>query len=158
MYSEQFYHQNAVKYTLDVISYLATHHMRSSLRTLSSLLKRLLKMQEVIYNISALTSSIVARFPGHSESEIECFIFDIKQPVNAIEFKQKLRNFIVTVQMWSHRDPSLYNEEIQSQKRQSLEERLCVPGLVDSDVFKEDIDRQLDDISGKFQNMNMSQK
>ena len=158
MYSEQFYHQNAVKYTLDVISYLATPHMRSSLGTLSSLLKRLLKMQEVIYNIGSLTSSIVARFPGHSESEIECFIFDIKQSVNAIEFKQKLRNFLVTVQMWSHRDPSLYNEEIQSQKRQSLEDRLSVPGLADGDVFKEDIDRQLDDISGKFQNMNMSQK
>ena len=157
-FSEQFYADNAVRYSLDVIRYLATPQMRSSFGALTALLKRLLKLQVVTENLSVLASDIIEQFPGHSQREIEEFLMEIKQAHKPMEFKQKLRNFLVTVRMCSHRDPVLYQEEIQEQKEQVMRERLDIPGLVAGELEKTELDKQLDDLSGKFQNMNLSQK
>ena len=157
-FSQQFYNDNAVRYALDIIRYLATPQMRSSFGALTAILKRLLKLQVVTENIHILANSIVENFPGHTQSEIEQFLIEIKSAMKPMEFKQKLRNFLVTVRVYSHRDPVLYKDEIQEEKKQRMQERLEVPGLVEGELEKSDIDKQLDDLSGKVQNMNMSQK
>ena len=157
-YSQQFYNERAVKYALDVIRYLSTPQMKGSFGILSSLFKRLLKLHAVVENLSTLASGVIEQFPCQDQGEIEAFIASIMQAIKPMEFKQKLRDFLVCVRVYRHKDPDLYKEEAKKEQEQKMQDRLQVPGLVEGDLEKSELDQQISDLSGKFQSMNMSQK